>query len=127
MEKRIYSRKEKPFPVNIKNRRGLHLNVTAVNTSAQGLCIQCNTFERNLMTPLGSFVSDDGKPIDFFLGLELPLEEGKIEKVNICCQVVYSRRISSKECRVGLHYSNLDRYAFDKLVEYIDLKDPEYL
>ena len=79
MEKRVYPRVNKSFSAVVENRKGVNFDVVAVNVSIGGVCIQCNTFERNLITPGGSFVSD-GKPVEIFVLLELPFNGGKLRK-----------------------------------------------
>ncbi len=120
MEKRVYPRIEKQFSVVVENDKGVKLNVVAVDTSSDGVCIQCNTFERNLITPGGCFISD-GKPVELFLRFELPFGTGKVEKVNIRCHVAFSRRISSDQCKIGMRYIDLDEDVYSTLVKYIEL------
>jgi len=119
MEKRFYPRVNKPLSAVVENTKGLNFEGVVVNVSIGGVCIQCNTFERNLITPGGSFVSD-GKPVALFVLLKLPFDEGQTEKIEVHCHVVFSRRISHKQCRIGMRYTNLDATAYDLLIKYIE-------
>lgn len=118
MEKRLYPRVEKQFSVVVENEQGVHLNVIAVDASSEGVCIQCNTLERDLITPGGSFVSD-GKPVELFLWLELPFANGQSKKVATRCHVSFSRRLSSDQCKIGMRYMDLEKKEYETLVKYI--------
>lgn len=118
MEKRYYPRVAKQFSAVVENQEGVHINVLAVDASSEGVCIQCNTFERNLITPGGNFVQD-GKPVELFVWLDLPLGSGQSEKIGAKCHVAFSRRISSEQCKIGMRYLDLDEKKYDILVKFI--------
>ncbi|NOR68817.1 MAG: PilZ domain-containing protein [Methylomarinum sp.] len=119
MEKRTYPRVKKQFSAVVENGAGVNFDVVAVDASNEGVCIQCNTFERNLITPGGCFVSD-GKPVELFLWLELPFENGQAEKIGARCHVAFSRRISRDQCKIGVRYMDLDKNGYDLLNKYIE-------
>ncbi len=119
IEKRHYPRVTKPLPAVIECCEGEHLNVVAIDTSSEGLCIECNTRMRNLITPGGSFVRD-GKPVELFVWLELPVFEEKAIKIGARCHVTFSRRISSDQCKIGMRYMDFDKGEHDILVNYIE-------
>jgi len=100
----------------------VHLKVLAVDASSKGVCIQCNTYERNLITPGGSFVSE-GKPVELFIWLELPFEGEEAKRVGARCHVAFSRRISRDQCKIGMRYLDLEENEYDTLVEYIESAD----
>ena len=120
IEKRFYPRVQKQFAVVVENEQGVHLDVVAVDASSEGLCIQCNTSERNQITPGGSFVFH-GKPVELYVWLNLPFDNGKSEKVGTKCHVSFSRRISSDQCKIGMRYMDLDKKQYEKLVRYLAL------
>lgn len=121
MEKRIYPRVEKQFSAVVENKEGMHLKVIAVDTSSNGVCIQCNTFDRNLITPSGSLVShSSGKPVELFVWLDLPFKGMTAKKIGARCQVVFSRRISRDQCKIGMRYMDLDDSVYETLVKYIE-------
>lgn len=120
MEKRIYPRVVKDISAVIENQQGVHLDVVAVDASSEGVCIQCNTVERNLITPGGSFVSN-GKPIELYLWLELPFEGDAVKKVGARCHVAFSRRVSKDQCKIGMRYMEFDQGTQDALFNYIEL------
>jgi len=119
MEKRFYPRVVKRFSAVVENEEGVKLNVVAVDASSEGVCIQCNTFERNLITPGGSFVSH-GKPVELFIWLELPSKGGALKKVGARCHVAFSRRISRDQCKIGMRYMEMDEGVYDTLINYIE-------
>jgi hypothetical protein len=119
IEKRSYPRVARQFSAVVEDGAGVHLNVVALDASGDGLCIQCNIVERNLITPGGCFVRD-GKPVELFVWLELPIEEGRPEKIGIRCHVAYSRRISNNQCKIGMRYMGIDKKEQKKLIEYIE-------
>ncbi len=121
MEKRLYPRVEKNISAIVENKDGMRLKVMAVDTSSNGVCIQCNTFDRNLITPGGSFVdSGDGKPVELFVWLDLPFEGETARKIGARCQVVFSRRVSNDQCKIGMRYMDLDDRVYETLVKYIE-------
>lgn len=119
MEKRVYPRVIRQFSAVVENYEGVHLKVLAVDASCEGVCIQCNTFERNLITPGGSFVSN-GKPVELFVWLELPFEDGVAKKIGARCHVAFSRRISKDQCEIGMRYTDMDEGVYDTLINYIE-------
>ncbi len=119
MVKRLYPRVEKSFSAVVENIEGLHLKVLATDASVEGLCIQCNTFERNLITPGGSFVAN-GKPVELFVWLELPFANGKAKKVAARCNVSFSRRISKDQCQIGMRYTKLEEREYQTLINFIE-------
>lgn len=119
MENRLYPRVVRKFSAVIENDQGVHFNVVVVDASSKGFCIQCNTFERNQITPGGSFVHN-GKPIELFVWLELPFEGGVAKKIATRCHVAFSRRISNNECKIGMRYTEIDNTMYETLINYIE-------
>jgi len=119
MEKRFYPRVVNEFSAIVENEDGVHLNVVAVDASSEGVCIQCNTFERNLITPGGSFVSN-GKPVELFVWLDLPFKGGAAKKIAARCHVAFSRRVSKDQCKIGMRYTELEDGMHDTLINYIE-------
>jgi hypothetical protein len=119
MERNYYPRVQQQFSAVIENEDGVHVNVIAMDASSEGVSIQCNTFVRNLITPGGCFVRDDGKPIELFVWMELPAESGEPKKIGARCHVAFSRRLSSDQCKIGMRYMDFDESSFEILVKYI--------
>ncbi len=119
MEKRTYPRVEANIPAVIANEEGIRLNVVARDASGEGICVECNTIERNLMTPGGSFVRD-GKPVELYVWLDLPNEQGETAKIQVRCHVAFSRRISNDKCKIGMRYMDLEKQTYEKLVEFLE-------
>ena len=120
MEKRLYPRVATQLTAVVENGEGVHINVVAMDASSEGLCIQCNISERNLITPGGCFVRDDGKPVELFVWLELPLGIGGAEKIGARCHVAFSRRISNDQCQIGMRYMDLDQGGYEALISFIE-------
>jgi len=119
MEKRYYPRIVKQFSAVVENVDGVHLEVLAVDASSEGICIQCNTTERDLITPGGSFVSN-GKPVELFVWLDLPFEGGVAKKISARCHVAFSRRLSKDQCKIGMRYMEFEAGMQDTLLKYIE-------
>ncbi len=120
MEKRIYPRVEADFPAVIANEEGLRFSVVARETSCEGLSVECNTIERNLVTPGGSFVRN-GKPVELYVWIELPVETGGTDKIKVRCHVTFSRRIANDKCKIGMRYMDMEQNAYEKLIRFIEL------
>ncbi len=119
MEKRFYPRIEKQFSAVVENVDGVYMDVIAVDASSEGICIQCNTLQRNLITPGGSFVSN-GKPVEIFIWLELPFEGGLAKKISARCHVAFSRRLSKDQCKIGMRYMSFDTGMQETLIKFIE-------
>jgi len=120
MEKRLFPRVKRQFTAVVENGEGAHIKVVATDTSSDGVCIQCNISERNLITPGGCFVRDDGKPVELFVWLELPSGISGAEKIGTRCHVAFSRRISSDQCQIGMRYMDLDQSGYERLLAFME-------
>lgn len=120
MKNKLYPCVKQPLSAIVANEDGVQVNVVATDTSSEGVSIQCNTSVRNLITPGGCFIRDDGKPIELYVWMELPAENGELERVAARCHVTFSRRLSSDQCKIGMRYMDFDKSDFDILVNYIE-------
>lgn len=120
IEKRFYPRIAREFSAVVEDGAGVHINVVALDASGDGICIQCNIKERNLITPGGRFVRDDGKPVELLVCLELPLDGSQPETIKVKCHIAYSRRISNNQCKIGMRYWGIEKHDQQKLIEYIE-------
>lgn len=118
MQKNIFPRIENKLPAVVENREGLHFNVIAVDASSEGMSIQCNTMKRNIITPNGRYISR-GKPIELFVWLNLPFDEGVVETIGVQCHVAFSRRLSKDQCQIGMRFTDFDRDAYQVLLRYL--------
>jgi hypothetical protein len=121
MERRLYPRVSTQLPALIANDEGVQLKVLVSDISGDGLCMECNTIERDLVTPHGRFVRDDGKPVELVVKLNLPEENGKEAEIQARCHVTFSRRIARNRCMMGVRYHDLDSNAYQRLLHFIDL------
>ncbi|MCK5828834.1 MAG: PilZ domain-containing protein [Methylococcales bacterium] len=120
IQKKYFPRVETKIAAVIENEEGVHFNVVAVDASAEGVSIQCNTIKRNIITPGGRYISE-GKPIELLVWLQLPFDDGQFETIGIRCHVTFSRRLSSHECQIGMRYSDFDQGAYETLLRYLQL------
>ena len=114
LKKRIYPRVPTTLPAVIANEDGVSCKVVALNASIDGLCIECNTFERNIMTPGGSFIRN-GRPIELFVGLDLP----ENARISARCHITFSRRVAKDVCQIGMRYKDIEEEGYNKLIQFI--------
>jgi PilZ domain len=119
IEKRLYQRIPVQLSAIVSTDEGARIKVVAVEVSSDGLGIECNIKQRNMITPRGSFVRD-GRPVSVFVDLNLPNEEGQLSKIVVRCLVVFSRRISSDQCKIGLRYADFENNSHEHLIRFIE-------
>lgn len=119
MERRLYQRVPIQVSAIVTTEDGVRISVVAVDVSRDGLGIECNIKQRNMITPGGSFVRD-GKPIAVFVDLTLPGVDESAAKIVARCQVVFSRRMSSDQCKIGLRYADIENGGHQRLARFID-------
>jgi c-di-GMP-binding flagellar brake protein YcgR len=121
MERRLYQRIPVQVSVIVTTEDGVRIKAVAVDVSSGGLGIECHTKQRNIMTPGGSFVRD-GKPVSVFVDLDLSDDEKSSLKIATRCYVVFSRRISSDQCKIGLRYADSESNSHDCIARFIEKK-----
>ncbi len=119
MEKRIYPRIETKLPAIVMNQDGVRFRGVVVDASSEGLSIECSIMERNQVTPGGCFVRQ-GKPVELAVFLDLPEENDHDEELQILCHVVFSRRISSSRCKIGMQFMSFESGDYENLLCYIE-------
>lgn len=120
MEKRFYPRVATDLPAVIANDDGVLFNVRALDASSDGLSIECNIRQRNLVTPGGSFVREDGKPVELSVSLDLPDGNGATMRIEARCHIAFSRRIAKNKCKIGMRYTQLEETNYKNLVRFIE-------
>lgn len=118
MERRLYQRIPVQVSAIVTTDDGVRIKVLAVDVSSDGLGIECHTKHRNMITPGGSFVRD-GKPVSVFVDLNLSDADGQTSKIAARCHVVFSRRMSSEQCKIGLRYADIENNDHEWLVQFI--------
>jgi hypothetical protein len=118
MERRLYQRIPVQASAIATTEDGVRIKVVAVDVSSDGLSVECNTKQRNMITPGGSFVRD-GKPVSVFVDLNLLDETGLSSKIIARCHVVFSRRVSSDQCKIGLRYADIENNGHEWLAQFI--------
>ena len=98
---------------------GVRIKVLAVDVSSDGLSVECNTKQRNMITPGGSFIRD-GRPVSVFIDLNLSDKDERSSKIVARCHVVFSRRMSSDQCKIGLRYVDIENNGHEWLVQFIE-------
>jgi len=119
MERRLYQRIPVQVSAIVTTEDGVRIKVSAVDVSSDGLGIECNIKQRNMITPGGSFVRD-GKPVSVFVDLDLSEREGYSSKIAAKCHVAFSRRMSSDHCKIGLRYTDMENNSQEWLVRFIE-------
>ena len=120
MERRLYQRVPIQVSAIVTTEDGVRINVVAVDVSSAGLGVECNIKQRNMITPGGNFVRD-GKPVAVSVDLHLPDVDGQpAAKIAARCHVVFSRRMSSDQCKIGLRYADIENNGHQRLVQFID-------
>jgi c-di-GMP-binding flagellar brake protein YcgR len=119
MERRLYQRVPVQASVIVTTEDGVRIKVTAVDVSSDGLGVECNTKQRNMITPGGSFVRD-GKPVSVIVDLSLSDEDDQLSKIIARCHVIFSRRLSSDQCKIGLRYVDIENNGHKWLVRFIE-------
>lgn len=119
MERRLYYRVPLQVSAVVTNDHGMHIDVLAIDVSTDGLGIQCDINQRNLITPGGSFVRD-GRPVEVHVHLYLPGESEDLPKIVARCHVKFSRRISSDQCKIGMRYIEFEGNGYNRIVQFVD-------
>lgn len=119
IEKRISPRVDVQLSAVISVSENLRLNVVVTNVSHNGVCVQCNTIARNLITPGGCFIRGL-HPIELGVSLKVSEKEGDNRQVEALCQVIYSRRIAKDHCQIGLQFKEMDTESRALLQDIID-------
>lgn len=118
MERRLYQRIPLQASAIVTTADNVRIKVVAVDVSCDGLGIECNTRHRNMITPGGSFIRD-GRPVSVFVDLNLSDANGQSSKIVARCHVVFSRRVSSDQCKIGLRYVDIENNGHEWLVQFI--------
>ena len=118
MERRLYQRVPVQVSAIVTTEDGVRIKVVTVDVSSDGLGVECDIRQRNMITPGGSFVRD-GKPVSVFVDLNLIDEDDQSSKIAARCQVVFSRRMSSDQCKIGLRYADIENNNHEWLVRFI--------
>lgn len=119
MERRLYQRIPVRVSAIVTTEDGVRIKVVAVDVSSDGLGVECNTKQRNMITPGGNFVRD-GKPVSLFVDLNLSDKDEQSSNIVARCHVVFSRRVSSDQCKIGLRYVDIENNGHEWLVRFIE-------
>ena len=119
MEKRRYQRIPVRFSALVTTEEGDLIKVVTFEVSSHGLSLECNTKQRNIITPAGSFIRD-GRPISVFVYLNLSDEDGQLCKIVARCHVVFSRRMSLDQCKIGLRFADFENNGQEQLIRFIE-------
>jgi len=120
MEKRHYQR----IPVQVAavvavDGGAAGIKVIAVDVSSDGLGIECDIRQRNMITPGGSYIRN-GKPVSVMVDLELPDTDGQSIKIVARCLVAFSRRMSSDLCKIGLRYVDFESSSREWIIHFVE-------
>ncbi|HEY8220273.1 MAG TPA: PilZ domain-containing protein [Methylobacter sp.] len=119
MERRLYQRIPVQIPAVVTVEGGAGVKVVAVDVSSDGLGIECDIRQRNMITPGGSYVRN-GKPVSVIVDLELSDGDEDSVKIVARCLVAFSRRMSNDLCKIGLRYVDIENGSREWLVRFVE-------
>ncbi|MCX7102539.1 MAG: PilZ domain-containing protein [Methylobacter sp.] len=119
MENRLYQRIPIQVSATVITEQGERIEVVAVDLSSEGLGIECSTRQRNTITPSGSFLRN-GKLLELLVEFKLYDEVNALSKNTVKCRVVFSRRLSSEQCKIGFRFVDIDDEFHERLIQLID-------
>ena len=119
MERRFFQRVPLQVSAIVTTEDGVRIKVVTSDISTDGLGIECNAKQRNMITPGGSFVRS-GKPISVSIDLNLNETIEFPSKLVARCQIAFSRRMSNNHCKLGLRYIEIDNNGYELLVQYVE-------
>jgi len=115
MERRSFFRKEVDFPSELILSSGTRLAIRVRDISGGGVQIQCDAFDSETIAPDGHCLDPSGRPIE----LDLLVRPVSGQELILHCRVVFVRRVSHDEFRIGLRYSDRRQPALLELSELI--------
>lgn len=118
MERRLYQRVPVQVSAIVTTEDNVRIKVVTADISSDGLGIECNIRHRNIITPGGCFIRD-GRPVSVHVDMNLDDEDGLSSKIVARCHVVFSRRVSSDQCKIGLRYVDIESKRHECLVQFI--------
>ena len=118
MKIKIFPRISTQFPAVLTNEEGIRLNVIALDNSQHGFSFQCNTSQRNSLTPGGCFIHK-GRPVELEVLLDLPFPDQCLQ-IKARCHVTFSRRIANEKCEIGIQYEEFDVDGYKYLIKFIE-------
>lgn len=118
IEKRFSPRVDVHLTAVIFVSEDLKLNVIASNVSQNGVCVQCDTTTRNLITPGGCFMRGL-HPLELGIIMDAT-EKATKRQIKAQCQVIYSRRVAKDQCQIGLKFKDMNSASKTLLQKLID-------
>jgi len=119
MERRRYQRIPVQVSTFVTTEDGVRIEVVAFKISNDSLEIECTTKQRNMITPEGSFIRY-GRSLSVFVDINLSEEDGQSSDIVARCHVIFSRRISSDQCKIGLRYVDFENNCQEQLIRFIE-------
>ncbi|HEY8157650.1 MAG TPA: PilZ domain-containing protein [Methylobacter sp.] len=119
MERRLYRRIPIQIPAVVTVDGGAGVKVVAVDVSSDGLGIECDIRQRNMITPGGSYVRN-GKPVSVVVDVELSDGDAQSIKIVARCLVSFSRRMSNDLCKIGLRYVDIESSSREWLARFVE-------
>lgn len=121
IEKRRYPRVDANFEAEIQCEDDFKITAMVLDTSSNGLKLECNSVERDILTPRGEWTRQ-GKPIEANVTLNIPQSDDKTSVITVQCYVAFSRRVAKDRYHVGLRYRELNQQEFAVLAGFIKEK-----
>ena len=102
MDRRNFLRIVVDLPAELHLDGGERIVARVRDVSAAGVQIQCDALDSQILAPKGSCIGPQGRPIELDLGFRL---DGR--RLKIRCRVVFVRRVSHDEYRIGMRFSDV--------------------
>jgi hypothetical protein len=118
MERRFYPRIPIQVSSIVTTEEDVRIKLIAVDISTDRINVECNTRQRNMITPGGSFVRD-GRPVTVSVDLDLSVEGSFSPEIVAKCHVVFSRRVSNELCKIGLRYVDMENNVHEQLAQFM--------
>ncbi len=115
MERRGFFRKQVDLPGELILSSGTRLLIRVRDVSAGGMQIQCDAFDGEVIAPNGNFLDRFGRPVE----MDLVFAPASGKALVMHCRVVFVRRVSWDEFRIGLRYTDMLQPELAELRDFI--------
>ncbi len=102
MDRRNFLRIAVDLPAELRLDDGERIVARVRDLSAAGVQIQCDDLDTRILAPKGSCIDSQGRPIEVDLRFRW---EGRNLKIR--CRVVFVRRVSHDEYRIGMRFGDV--------------------
>jgi c-di-GMP-binding flagellar brake protein YcgR len=118
-ERRLFPRYESDAPLKVAGGNGGFLSVDLINISLGGLQFVCDPSVRRELCPN----EDRNAPVsrmELRVRLEPGPGEGRAERIEVLCRLVFCRRVAQDEYRLGLQFLEFFGAAEQDLERFVE-------